>query len=148
MLNDFYFIFSSLPSEKTGPCDTESKLTLEDLTNRLLTGSDNSSATLSSVSGHHNFSKKQLTTLAHTERLCLARRVDLSGNELSKMNGIYMLLGVEELNLDDNSITTLQGLAHLSHLRSLSVKNNSTFLLRLWNYFTKTNTKKKKKKNH
>jgi len=77
------------------------------------------------VAGTFDFSRKHLTTLSHTERLCLAQKLDFSGNEIVKMDGFYLLLSVEDLSLDDNSITILKGLSHLTHLKKLTLRNNS-----------------------
>ena len=50
--------------------------------------------------------------------------IDLSNNNISRIEGLENLIGLKELNLDNNQIIEIEGLENLIELESLNLSNN------------------------
>ena len=72
-----------------------------------------------------NLSGLGLTRLYHTHFFSAVSRVDLSNNRLTDMNGLAVLVTCRELNIDGNLLTEVEeDILCLIQLRLLSLRNN------------------------
>ncbi|CAN8000285.1 unnamed protein product [Ixodes pacificus] len=67
---------------------------------------------------------KELTCVHHADHLALVRDVDLSRNRISSLHPLCFLRSVVRLNLSGNRVLTCLGLEELPHLEWLSLEDN------------------------
>ncbi len=65
----------------------------------------------------------------HLLSLVNLRKLDLSGNEISRIEGLQMCGQIEDLNLESNKIVKIEGLDSLSNLKKLEIGMGHLFLV-------------------
>ncbi|CAN8024158.1 unnamed protein product [Ixodes persulcatus] len=71
-----------------------------------------------------SFAGKELTCVHHTDHLALVRDVNLSRNRIRSLHPLCFLRSVVRLNLSGNRVLTCLGLEELPHLEWLSLEDN------------------------
>jgi Leucine-rich repeat (LRR) protein len=71
-----------------------------------------------------DLSGKRLRRITNLEKLVNLKRLNLSRNEISRMEHLHDHALLQELNLEDNRITKIEGLSALMHLRKLELASN------------------------
>jgi len=67
-----------------------------------------------------------LSRLYHTQHMLVFREISLANNQLANLHGVEHLHCIHTLCLDGNQLEILpEGLAKLTDLRVLSLRNNS-----------------------
>ncbi|XP_068449087.1 geranylgeranyl transferase type-2 subunit alpha [Clinocottus analis] len=73
-----------------------------------------------------SLSGKKLTTLCHLDQLLLVTHINLSSNQLQRLPPQFaMLRCLQVLEVDDNSIESLEGVYHLPKLEEVLLRNNN-----------------------
>ena len=71
-----------------------------------------------------NLSHNQITKIEGLQQLVDLQQLDLSDNEINKIEGLDHLVNLQELHLTENVITEIAGLEKLANLKMLSLHKN------------------------